>query len=294
VDFINIRTHHQTCETHLLFFVFNTILLNIFRTIELSVDIENTARQLVLLLEKASKFQQQWQQSAVLKQMITRYYRFMQLKAFHPPNVLLIPTLDIEIVWQTHLLRPEMYQTDCLRLFRRVIDHSLLLSDVQNFSKEHAFQDTCQLYKQRFGEQYCPHLLPLDTEETVLSYRQYLTELNSDINMNYSYSNNTHFEFSSESLKDYENPFSFTEGDIIIDGQWLDLFKKFMLDALKEAPVYSTFDHITQQIDLRCRGIKLLTKSYERFLYMAAKYPLQNGNGFILPTYAVKCLISAK
>jgi hypothetical protein len=27
----------------------------------------------------------------------------------NPPNILLIPTLDIEIIWQTHLLRPEMY-----------------------------------------------------------------------------------------------------------------------------------------------------------------------------------------
>jgi hypothetical protein len=36
-------------------------------------------------------------------------------------------TVDIEIIWQTHLLRPEMYRNDCLRLFRRVIDHSLMI-----------------------------------------------------------------------------------------------------------------------------------------------------------------------
>ncbi len=41
----------------------------------------------------------------------------------NPPNTLLIPILDIEIVWQTHLLQPEMYRNDCLRLFRRIIDH---------------------------------------------------------------------------------------------------------------------------------------------------------------------------
>jgi hypothetical protein len=88
----------------------------------------------------------------------------MQLKASHPSNILLIPTLDIEIVWQTHLLRPEMYQADCLRLFRRVIDHSLLISDIENFLKVQAFQDTCQLYEQRFGEQYCPSIA--DAEKT--------------------------------------------------------------------------------------------------------------------------------
>jgi hypothetical protein len=50
----------------------------------------------------------------------------MQLKASLPPNILLVPTLDMEIVWQTHLLRPKMDQANCLHLFRRIIDHSLL------------------------------------------------------------------------------------------------------------------------------------------------------------------------
>ncbi|CAF3948786.1 unnamed protein product [Rotaria sordida] len=106
-------------------------------TIELSVNIEDTARELIKLLEKVSKFQEQWQQSSILKQMIIRYYRFMQLKASHPTNLLLVPTLDIEIVWQTHLLRPEIYQAN----------------DIEDCLKEQAFQDTCQFYEQRFGEQ---------------------------------------------------------------------------------------------------------------------------------------------
>jgi hypothetical protein len=94
--------------------------LRCFRTISFSVDIDQSARQLISLLEKTISFQKQ---STVLKQMIQRYYRFLQLKASQPENTLLIPTLDIELVWQTHLLRPEMYRKDCLRLFRRVIDH---------------------------------------------------------------------------------------------------------------------------------------------------------------------------
>ena len=54
--------------------------------------------------------------------MIQIYYRFMQLKVSHK-NILLIPTLNIEIVWQTHLLRPKRYRNGCLRLFDQVIDH---------------------------------------------------------------------------------------------------------------------------------------------------------------------------
>ena len=128
------------------------------RLINLSVDIGKTAPELISLLEKVSGFQEKWHVPAVLKQMITRYYRFMQLKAFYYPNVLLIPTLDIEIVWQTHLLRPEIYRADCLRLFRHVVDHALLTKDIQQVFKEQAFLDTCHFYEERFHEKYC--LLP--------------------------------------------------------------------------------------------------------------------------------------
>ena len=90
---------------------------------------------------------------------IQRYYRFMQLKASNPSNILLISTLNIELVWQTHLLRPNIYQNDCLRLLRRIIDHSFIIDNVNQAFKDHdAFFDTCQLYEQRFGEKYCPQL----------------------------------------------------------------------------------------------------------------------------------------
>jgi hypothetical protein len=63
----------------------------------------------------------------------------MQLKASHLSNILLVPTLDIEIVWQTHLLRPEMYQKDCFRLFGRIIDHSLLIPNIEYVLKNKHF-----------------------------------------------------------------------------------------------------------------------------------------------------------
>ncbi|CAF3804813.1 unnamed protein product [Rotaria sp. Silwood1] len=255
--------------------------------IELSVDIEKTAPELIQLLEKASQFQQQWQQPSIVKHMITRYYRFMQLKASHPSNILLVPTFDIEIVWQTNLLRPAMYQADCLRLFRRVIDHSLLISDIEKFLKDQAFRDTCQLYEQQFGQQYCP-LPSTDKKNDVASYSDhYQLNVDTDTNPTYSYWDKTHFEFSSEQPNDYENPFSFTEGDLITDGKWLDLCKQFMSRALKTAHL-DGYHHIwSSGIDLQPGAINRLKKSYERFLYIAAKYPLKDGHEFIRPTYAI-------
>jgi hypothetical protein len=210
----------------------------------------------------------------------------MQLKASHPSNILLIPTLDIEIVWQTHLLRPEMYQADCLRLFRRVIDHSLLISEIEKFLKNQAFQDTCQLHEQRFGEQYCPSIS--NAEKTESNFYQSFLSTEYDSSPTYSYWDETHFKFSSKSPENYENPFSFTEGDLIMDGKWLDFCKQFMSDALKKAPVIGYRHAGSGEINLSSGAIERLKKSYERFLYMAAKYPLKDGNGFVPPTYAVK------
>ena len=51
----------------------------------------------------------------------------MQLKVSGISNNYFIPTVDIEIVWQTHLFRSKMYQEDCIHLFVSVINHSLLL-----------------------------------------------------------------------------------------------------------------------------------------------------------------------
>ncbi|CAF4064257.1 unnamed protein product [Rotaria sordida] len=256
-------------------------------TIELSVDIDKTAHQLISMLEKVSRFQDQWYQSAVLKQMITRYYRFMQLKALYLPNILLIPTLDIEIVWQTHLLRPEMYRTDCLRLFRQVVDHSLLTTDIQHFLKEQAFRETCQFYEERFGEKYCQ--LPSDKNDRK-SISDDLSDEDDLINQSqdaYSYWDQTFFEFSSNPPKQYENPFSFTEAEIILDDHWLDLCKTFMHDSLERVPIHGYYGRSRDYIDLGTGAMKRLKKSYERFLYMAAKYPLKDSNDFVPPTYAI-------
>jgi hypothetical protein len=253
------------------------------RTIELSVDVDKTARELISLLEKASKFQSEWRQSAIIKQMITRYYRFMKLKVSYP-NILLIPTLDIEMIWQTHLLRPEMYRKDCMRLFHRIIDHSLITNDIEQFLKEKAFIDTCKLYEERFGEEYCP--LPEMKNPEPKYCHPVFGSLKCLIPI-YSYWDETYYTFSSDSSKNTdENPFSFTEADIILDGNWLDLCKKFMKQMISKVPIQGYYRE-TDGIDLSTSAIKRVKKSYERFLYMATKYPPSNGYSFIHPTYAV-------
>jgi hypothetical protein len=257
----------------------------------LSVNIDRTALELISLLEKISRFQQQRKELIVLKQMIKRYYQFMQLKSSLPLNILLIPTLDIEIVWQTHLLRPEIYQNDCIRLFGRVIDHSLILNDIEQFFKEQAFLDTLKLYEQKFGETYCS--LPLSKDKNKFKSNSVFVkyELLYRAQPIYSYWDKTSFEFSSNLSENYENLFSFTEDDIIRDEKSFDLCKQFMFKAIEKLPSWDMFYVRPTEIDLKPKALKLLNKSYERFLYMASKYPGNGGNVLIPPTYPVNILL---
>ncbi|CAF1068161.1 unnamed protein product [Adineta steineri] len=247
-------------------------------TIELLIDIDQTTPELISLWENASHIHEQCSQTIVLKQMIQRYYRFMQLKASNAPNILLIPTLDIEIVWQTHLLRPEIYRNDCLRLFYRIIDHSLTIKDeIEQCFKEQAFLDTCQLYEQIFGEKYCT--LPMNIKEkNVISHNDYRSVcIKKPI---YCYWNQTYFDFSSNLSNDYENPFSFTENDIIHDGKWLNLWKENMFNGYQFSK--KTRFCITPDV------LKDFKRIYERFLYMTAnKHPLNNINSSVSFAYSV-------
>jgi hypothetical protein len=174
-----------------------------------------------------------------------------------------------------------------MRLFHEIIDHSLLTNDIEQFLKEQAFIDTCQLYEERFGEQYCP--LPQAKEATPKYEHHVFCQLKCLIPI-YSYWDETQYPFSKKSSKNYdENPFSFTEADVILDGNWLDLCKKFMKEMLAATPIERFYDDRSDQIDLSSRALGRLTKSYERFLYMSTKYPPTNGYSFVHPTYAVRC-----
>ncbi|CAF1035005.1 unnamed protein product [Rotaria sordida] len=257
--------------------------------IQLSVDLDKTAHQLILLLEKASKFKKKWCKSVILQQMIRRYYRFMVLKVLYPKNFL-VPTIDIEIVWQTHLLRPFIYQDDCLRLFNQIIDHSLLLNQTEQYLKEQAFLDTCHLYEKHFHEQYCS--LSLDKSDKTSSSKyidcylklQYLNSI-------YSYWDDTYFKFLPYPLNDFENPFSFAEADIILDANWISLCKEFMnIMLLKRYVDFESFNQ-SNLIDLKPSAMKQLKKSYERFLYITATYLSTKQDDLIYPTYAIDIML---
>ena len=69
-----------------------------------------------------------------------------------------------------------------------------------------------------------------------------------------------------------------------------------MSNVIDKIPIRDDYDYFYKpsRIDLGSGAWKRLKKSYERFLYMAAKYPLNDGNGFVPPTYAVRYFLLDK
>jgi len=87
----------------------------------------------------------QWIQTAV-----RRYMLFLQL-AKEQPGVLLVPTLDVDLIWHAHMLSPEDYRDDCRAFLGRLLQHN---DDVSEGRLEESFEQTKQLWQARFGENY--------------------------------------------------------------------------------------------------------------------------------------------
>ena len=88
----------------------------------------------------------------------------------------------------------------------------------------------------------------------------------------YSYWDETTYNFASTVPANYgENPFSFTEADVILDGNWLDLCKRFLGDMRTKVGVHNYYLDDSMSIDLGRGATSRLMKSYERVGYMATR-----------------------
>lgn len=85
-----------------------------------------------------------------LNRAVVRYERFIQLFKMHP-GTMLVPTLDIDLVWHTHQCSPRSYQAFCEREAGRSINHDDSLGKA---TLKDGFKETCLLYEARFQEEY--------------------------------------------------------------------------------------------------------------------------------------------
>ncbi|PPR07443.1 hypothetical protein CVT24_007709 [Panaeolus cyanescens] len=96
----------------------------------------------------------------ILQHAVARYHAFLDLLATHP-GTMLVPTLDIDLVWHTHQLTHSRYWNDCVHYVGRFIDHN---DKVEGPHLSNAFDQTGFLWRNRFKVPYtfcgCPTPTP--------------------------------------------------------------------------------------------------------------------------------------
>jgi hypothetical protein len=92
----------------------------------------------------------------LLEDALLRYHCFLDLAA-SSPNLMSVPTLDIDLIWHSHQLMGGKYGVDCDVYIGRRVDHPLTTEEAILST---ALDDTCRAWQSRFHVPYmqcgCP------------------------------------------------------------------------------------------------------------------------------------------
>ncbi|KAK7442082.1 hypothetical protein VKT23_016357 [Stygiomarasmius scandens] len=96
------------------------------------------------------------QNALVLYHAIARYHAFLDLMMANPSSMI-VPTLDIDLVWHTHQLLARRYKKDCSNLLSKFLDHD---DKVEEGRLALSFELTAKSWQEKFGLPYvycgCP------------------------------------------------------------------------------------------------------------------------------------------
>ena len=85
-----------------------------------------------------------------LQRAIKRYLNFVKLFKLYPKTVL-VPTLDIDLVWHTHQCSPAQYQASMIQRTGRFINHD---DKIGQPVLSGGMETTKKLFRIRFGQEY--------------------------------------------------------------------------------------------------------------------------------------------
>ncbi|KAL7566073.1 hypothetical protein ACA910_009859 [Epithemia clementina (nom. ined.)] len=91
-----------------------------------------------------------------IEQGVSKYYKFLSLKQVNPSSPL-VPTIQIDLVWHTHIaLSVSKYNRDCIALRGEIFFHDDSLDDDRKpgGALDTAFQETSKLWKYIHKEEY--------------------------------------------------------------------------------------------------------------------------------------------
>lgn len=126
---------------------------------QLAINNSSTVDELVSAVKRQSTFvdemdKQLWIRSpaarVTIDRAITRYERFLKLFKLYP-GTMLVPTLDIDLVWHTHQCSPAQYELSVVEMTGRFVDHNDKLGTA---TLNPAFEKTKALYRIRFASEY--------------------------------------------------------------------------------------------------------------------------------------------
>lgn len=243
-------------------------------TVDLGFDVIKSAEVLANFLRTCGE-NNAFKRPEFLKWALWRYARFMQLKADHADRFL-VPTTEIEYVWQSHLLRPEDYARDMQQVLRmpEVIDHRIVGTDGDYLVFDEALRETADLWQRTFGEKYC-EIPDEPVREVMPCFRDHALSctIQEEGNKSLWYEPR---DFNSESTvpasvpADWACPFSLSVEDLVKDGEWYGHFVKENGSSYGFYPTAGWYG--------------LAAKAYEHFLYFCHIY---EGDEMAHPTYAI-------
>lgn len=86
---------------------------------------------------------------STMKRLLVKYGRFVGIMA--QPNNMAVPTLDVDLAWHTHQLKPYQYMDFTVKVTKRFIDHD---DKVAETKLNDAFAWTSKTYQKQYGEPY--------------------------------------------------------------------------------------------------------------------------------------------
>jgi hypothetical protein len=112
--------------------------------------VEGMLRQLKFVNKICENFDF-WSNEAVISTSIERYIRFIAaMKAF--PELMFVPTLDIDLVWHAHqTFDPVMYRDYTKKIVGKVVSHD---DDVEQESLDDSFSSTIKAWFELYNEEY--------------------------------------------------------------------------------------------------------------------------------------------
>lgn len=158
---VSIEAKSPTAPTRIfrLYDCMNLIHLTIPQTtrevVEISEDLVACTVRQERFVTKMNSFN--WLSSEIFLQQsvsesLKRYDRFFTLMSENLGKAMLVPTLDIDLVWHTHQLSPVYYlHYSRVRTPMIVIDHD---DKVNELKISECFENTSRIYKTRYNEEY--------------------------------------------------------------------------------------------------------------------------------------------